>query len=283
MAAGGWYVVEDETERIPAWAAWRRDLLERGRAITAPTHLNPSGAMARARAGGDPTRGWTADDVVLLDCWDRNLPEKDQADFDTVFFALDILHELRARRDRGEPVPRVVAFSRAMPDPLVRAALAEFALPLVRHRVDGGDPVHRVRVDTAATPYGPEAVLWAMFDLDALRDRLVEVLAGDRTGGLLPPPPTDPVYADFLPESCFATFHHEMRWAFPDLWRRGVLGGELVQLADDDSTRRAINRLGRRYLAVNPARGGTYQGLIQLARRIAQPPPFVPARGPQRR
>jgi hypothetical protein len=195
-----------------------------------------------------------------------------------VFFALDVLHELRDRRERGVPIPRVIAFSRAMQDSLVRAALAEYALPLRHERVPDGDPVKRVRVDASAVPFGPDAVLRGMFEVDVLMDRIVEVVAGDRSGGLAPPGPTDPVYADFLPTSCFASFHHELRASFPDLWQLAVLKGETVPLAHRYGDRKALSRLGRRFLEANPDRGVTYHGLIQLARRLAQPAPFVPAR-----
>lgn len=295
VTAGRIIVVEDELARAKAFEARRKALLQAGKTIPPLVTLTPSEALAHARAmADDGSAPWRSDDLLLVDCWDRDLPDDGTASFKTVLFALDILAELRAAQDAAarkrakqrkqaaededveKGFPRVVAYSKAMPDPLVRAALAEFAYPVRRVREEGGDPVWRFRLDRSVPPHGDGVPLWAVYDTQTVFDELHSLAMGERRGALPLPDERDRVYADFLATSCFASFHAALREGHETVWRRNVVGG-LQSFSLKKGEPKALLRLGRTYLEVNPKRGATYKGLVQLARRIAQPPAYAPA------
>lgn len=191
------------------------------------------------------------------------------------FFALDLLAQLQAkdeeaRRSGGRAtLPRVAAFSRGMHDEMVRAALSEFLHQRVDVRKPGGDVTWGKRLDVSPDAEG--GVLWAMFDRAVLRQNLYEVCAGEAKGAMAPPPEENPVWDEFLPNSCLASFHNEFRDMFPDVWRSEVLGsGQLSSLSG--ATRKAISRLGHKYIESNPVRGNpTWRGYAEIARRLADP------------
>lgn len=270
-------LVEDELDGVEEVLRRRDELSRDGRALAKPEVLTVARALAAAESGASRGLAWTAGDLLLLDCWDRDLADDHELPVRSTTFALDVLARLRARQAEGHEIPRVVAYSRSMRDPLLRAALAEFALPTIEVRVEGGDPMWQLRLDRSEPPFRAGSPLWAMFDRSVLLDRILEVVLGDRAGAAEVPDPDDPVYADHLATSCFASFHAALRDEHPDVWDECVLGGARPSSVPEWQ-RKAINRLGRRYLEVDPERSGTYRGLIELARRIAQPAPYVKRR-----
>lgn len=277
MSDGRTILVEDELGGVHEVLRRRQELALAGRSLAAPEVLTVAEGLAAATEGWSRGGAWRADDIVLLDCWDRDLPDDPTLPIRSTTFALDVLAALRTRQAQGDAIPRVVAYSRAMGDPLLRAALAEFAFPAVEVRVEDGDPMWQLRLDRSVQPFGPGNTLWAMFERSVLLDRVLEVVLGDRSGAAEVPSPGDPVYADHLPTSCLASFHAALRDEHPDVWEDFVLGGAKPSSVAEWQ-RRAINRLGRRYLEADPERGGTYRGLIELARRLAQPAPYAKRR-----
>lgn len=210
---------------------------------------------------------WSASDLMILDCLDRNGLVAEPGAPRTTFYALDVLTAVRQRRDAGRAVPRVVVFSRAMGDAFVRATLAEFVDGRRRVRVDEAKGVVRGwRVDVGARA----GELWAMYDRSEILDRLGALVGGDRTGSLLPPVASSSVWDEVQPGSCLASFHQELRSQYPDVWADRVIGDGARSVSS--TARTGIRRLGLRYLEPHPVRGRpTYKGYLAIARRIADP------------
>lgn len=212
---------------------------------------------------------WDGTECLLIDCWDRDAVDVPVNSFQSTFFALDLLAAIRDRKEAGEEVPRVVAYSRAMRDELVRAALGEFTQRRIGVRIDRDGVTVGKRLELSPEPFSEVGVLWGMFERDSLPDHLLSIADGDRTGSLAPPPPASVVWDEFLPNSCLASFHNGLRDRFPDVWRTCVLGDEMQA---NRATTKGVRRLGLQYLEPNPARGRpSWKGYVEIARRLADP------------
>lgn len=270
-------VVEDEVDSMRSL----RDAYDRASESAHATGLvlprmavwGPAGTLDRirgeGRAGQEPIQ-WSDEELWVIDCWNRDGAD-DGARFRSTFFALDILEALRERKEAGDDVPQVIAQSRGMANAMVRAALSEFMFE--REQVE--------LVDAPGIKWGWRlrpgsqgergAVLGAMYDRTTFEQNMLAILQGDRSLSLPPPPPGDAVWSEFLPTSCLASFHRDLRDDYPEAWRDHVLTREPVrQLTDRERT--GIRRAGLRFLEPNSARGKpSYKGYVEIARRLAVP------------
>lgn len=268
-------VVEDEVDSMRSL----RDAYDRAsesaradRLVLPPMAVwGPAGALDRIRGEGrgEPVQ-WSAEELWVIDCWNRDGAD-DRAPFRSTFFALDILEALRERREAGEDVPQVIAQSRGMGNAMVRAALSEFMFERERVELTDAPGIKwgwRLRPGSLG---GPGSVLAAMFERTTFEQNMLAILQGDRSLALPPPPPGDAVWSEFLPSSCLASFHRDVRDDYPEAWRDHVLAREPVrQLTDAERT--GIRRAGLRYLEPNSARGRpSYKGYVEIARRLAVP------------
>lgn len=270
-------VVEDEVDSLRSLgdAHARAKQAARKHDIGLPPMVcwGPAGTLDRIRGegpAGQEAVQWTEDELWVIDCWNRDGAD-DGARFRSTFFALDILDALRKRKEAGDPVPQVIAQSRGMGNAMVRAALSEFMYEQERVELTDAPGIKwgwRLRLGSLG---GPGAVLGAMFERTTFEQNMLAILQGDRSLAVPPPPPGDPIWSEFLPTSCLASFHRELRDDYPEAWRDHVLTREPVrQLTDRERT--GIRRAGLRYLEPNIARGRpSYKGYVEIARRLAVP------------
>lgn len=274
-------LAERAGERVPAMS------------IVTEEYWDPD--MALARLGGDTTRaegvvaeGWDSDDLLFMDCWDRDSMDATVSSVRSTFFALDLLRALRSSAEAGRAIPRVIVHSRGMKDDLLRAALSEFTVTRRKVRRPGATPVVRWRLDASGDTSG--AVIWAMFDRTDLERNLDRILVGDRTAAMAPPGPDSVVWAQIQPTSCLASFHCAIRDESPDVWDRFVIGRRKTSMRPDPAARghnsaaasaeahldtaaiARVTRTARRYLELNDAWGARgYKGYLAIARALANP------------
>lgn len=233
------------------------------------------GGVAAADWPGADAERWDPDDQLFMDCWDRDAMDESVSEYRSTFFAVDLLRALRARREAGGQIPRVVVHSRGMGDDLLRAALSEFVRPRKRIRVPDATPVVRWRLDLGGDP--SDSVIWAMFDRTDLERNLDRILGGDRSAAMLPPSAESPVWAQVLPTSCLASFHCAVRDECPDIWDRFVLGRRATALRGvkdglDTAAIARVTRIAHRFLELNESWGVRgYRGYLSIARALANP------------
>lgn len=243
--------------------------------IAPEQYWDPSFALERITGGANPdsppnevAQTWSADDLLFMDCWDRDALDDQHAR--STFFALDLLRGLRSTVEFGRPIPRVIVHSRGMSDDLLRAALAEFVTARRQVRVPGESPVIRWRRDLGAPSDG--GVIWAMFDRSDFERNLDAVLHGDRTRALREPDSVSPLWDQIEPSSCLASFHCVLRDECPDVWTSVVAGRPDVPYALDDTDIARVTRIAKKYLAFNEAWGARgYRAYLSLARQLANP------------
>lgn len=273
-------VVEDQLADAEAVLSGVRRGARLGATVPPPQAMSPQAALAEVTgAPGRPPRAWAGDELVLIDCFDRDaaVPE---GPFRTTFTALDLLAGFRALQDAGATVPRIAVFSRGIADPMVRAALGEFSQPVRKVAIDrqGIRWGHRrdLRPEVAGT-----GILWAMLERADVEEHLLELAMGDRSASLSAPAATDPFWSELQPSSCLASFHRRLRDDHPDLWNARVLGRDpSYELRENEQ--KAVRRLGARYLEPSAARGApTSYGYLNLAAQLADPtgPPRAPSPG----
>lgn len=263
-------------------------------AISNEEYWDPPTAMARIGGGagpGDPpgpdAEEWHADDLLFMDCWDRDSMDASVSNVRSTFFALDMLRAVRAAAEAGRTIPRVIVHSRGMKDDLLRAALNEFTLTRRKTRVPDATPVVRWRLDDTGDTSG--AVIWAMFDRTDLERNLDRILGGDPTAAMAPPGADSVVWEQILPTSCLASFHCAIRDESPGVWDRFVIGrgdwwGRAAASRDRDAVvdgNRAqldtaaiarVTRTAHRYLELNEAWGARgYRGYLAIAKALANP------------
>lgn len=273
-------IVEDEVDEMPllrkSCDVAGQELAKRGGPAMPPFGFwGPTEALERIRgnpAAGEKPVEWSGTELLAVDCWNRDATDDDDG-FRSTFFALDLLDALRERKEANHPVPRVLAHSRGMGDAMLRAALGEFMHERERVELPAAAALGIKWGTRLSAPQRgePAGVLWAIFERSVLEENLLAIMEGDLAGAASLPLPSDPVWSEFLPSSCLASFHREVRDDYPEAWRDHVLARHPVRKLTDRE-RTGIRRAGYRYLEPNEARGRpSYKGYVEIARRLAMP------------
>lgn len=269
-------MAQRDGRRVPAMAIAAEEYWD---PETALEHINGRNAVG----GHVDAERWHPDDLLFMDCWDRDSMDPAVSRSRSTFFALDLLGALRSILEAGGTVPRVVVHSRGMKDDLLRAALTEFTVTRRKIRVPGAAPVVRWRLDDTGDTAG--AVIWAMFDRSDLERNLDQILNGDRSAAMTPPGTDSVVWDQILPTSCLASFHCAIRDESPEVWDRFVItrapswserGSPARGRAGADPVDAAaiarVTRTAHRYLELNEAWGARgYKGYLAIARALANP------------
>ncbi len=281
MLASKFIVVEDDYDDVTSMVIQHKQIEkkvgehQRGSLppLRAKTARQARRDIVESETHGDPD--WDGTECLLLDCWDWGSVADRSDPSQSGFFVLDLLLALRKRKETGLPTPTVVAYSAAMGDPLLRAALGEFTAPVRRVPCTQRNLTWALRLDHERCGPRGGGVLAAMFERATVGQELHRIALGDMSGSLKSPAADSALWDDFLPGSCLASFHQKLRDVCPEAWETHVLNPNPPTRGNlPEKTRTRINRIGLQYIEPDPERGPLdYAGYLEIARRLANPTP----------